>query len=868
MIMTLTVLIAGLGVAFLLLLIQRVREADAQVTLKKHRSQDAGLADLLIYAAMVEDGVIVGKNGSLMAAWIYRGDDQASSTEPQREAVSFRVNHALSSLGNGWMVHVDAVRRRATGYAAPSLSHFPDALTAALDEERRRLFEGLGAMYDGFFVVTLTYLPPLVAQRQFVELMFDDDQAAVSAQDHTKGLVEQFTRDCASFESRLSSVFRLQRLRGQSLILEDGSTVTHDEFLRWVQRCVTGLNQPVLLPSNPMYLDAVIGGQELWTGVIPKIGRRYMQVVAIEGFPLDSTPGILTALGELPIEYRWSSRFIFIEPHEAVRELTRYRRKWKQKVRGFLDQMTNSQTGPLDQDAMAMVADAEAAIGEVNSGLIGMGYYTSVVVLMDEDRSELERSARQIEKVLHQLGFAARIETLNTMDAFLGSLPGHGVENVRRPPLNTMNLADLLPTSTIWTGSATAPCPTYPPNAPPLMQCITHGATPFRLNLHVRDVGHTVMLGPTGSGKSTHLGMLAAQLRRYEGMSVFVFDKGLSMYPLAAGIRAHTNGQSGLHFTVAGDSNELAFCPLQFLETKGDRAWALEWIDTVLALNGVKTTPLQRNAIAETVMALHANALTHDHPHGVKQPPASLSDFVNMVQDEEIREALKQYTVSGALGHLLDAERDGLALADFTVFEIEELMGLGDKYAIPTILYLFRRIERSLRGQPSAIIVDEAWLMLGHPVIRDKIREWLKVLRKANCLVVLATQSLTDAANSGILDVIMESTATKIFLPNVFARDEDTSALYRRMGLNSRQIEILATAIPKRQYYYSSEYGHRLYDLALGPLALAFVGASDKESIAEIRALVEQHGDAWTDEWLERRGLTLRDYGAYEEVMV
>ena len=866
MMVTLTVLIAVLGLILLFMLIQRVREADAQVTVKKHRSQDAGLSDLLIYAAMVEDGVIVGKNGSLMAAWIYRGDDQASSTEPQREAVSFRINQALSSLGNGWMVHVDAVRRRAAGYAAPGLSHFPDALTAALDEERRRLFEGLGAMHDGYFVVTLTYLPPLVAQRKFVELMFDDDQAEVSAQDCTKGLVEQFTRDCASFESRLSSVFRLQRLRGQSLILEDGSTVTHDEFLRWVQRCVTGVNQPVLLPSHPMYLDAVIGGQELWTGVIPKIGRQYMQVVAIEGFPLDSTPGILTALGELPIEYRWSSRFIFMEPHEAVRELTRYRRKWKQKVRGFLDQITNSQTGPLDQDAMAMVADAEAAIGEVNSGLIGMGYYTSVVVLMDEDRSELERSARHIEKVMHQLGFAARIETLNTMDAFLGSLPGHGVENVRRPPLNTMNLADLLPTSTIWTGSTTAPCPMYPPNAPPLMQCVTHGATPFRLNLHVRDVGHTLMLGPTGSGKSTHLGMLAAQLRRYAGMSVFVFDKGLSMYPLAAAIRASTKGISGLHFTVAGDANELAFCPLQFLETKGDRAWALEWIETMLALNGVKTTPIQRNAIAETVMALHANALSHDHSNGLNQPPASLSDFVNMVQDEEIREALKQYTVSGALGHLLDAERDGLALADFTVFEIEELMGLGDKYALPTILYLFRRIERSLQGKPSAIIVDEAWLMLGHPVIRDKIREWLKVLRKANCLVVLATQSLTDAANSGILDVIVESTATKIFLPNVFARDEDTSALYRRMGLNSRQIEILATALPKQQYYYSSEYGHRLYDLALGPLALAFVGASDKESIAEIRALEAKYGEGWTDEWLASRGLTLREYGHCEEV--
>jgi type IV secretion system protein VirB4 len=110
------------------------------------------------------------------------------------------------------------------------------------------------------------------------------------------------------------------------------------------------------------------------------------------------------------------------------------------------------------------------------------------------------------------------------------------------------------------------------------------------------------------------------------------------------------------------------------------------------------------------------------------------------------------------------------------------------------------------------------------------------------------------------LDVIVESTATKIFLPNVYARDEDTAALYRRMGLNKRQIEILATAVPKRQYYYVSENGRRLYDLALGPLALAFVGASDKESVATIKSLQAKFGHEWVDHWLAGRGLNLNDY--------
>jgi type IV secretion system protein VirB4 len=324
-------------------------------------------------------------------------------------------------------------------------------------------------------------------------------------------------------------------------------------------------------------------------------------------------------------------------------------------------------------------------------------------------------------------------------------------------------------------------------------------------------------------------------------MSVFAFDKGMSMYALA-------KASGGQHYIVAGDDEPLAFCPLQYLETPGDRAWAAEWIDTLLALNNVATGPAQRNAIAETLLRMHQNG------------DRTLSAFCFSIQDQTLREALKSYTVEGAMGHLLDADRDGLALNRLTVFEIEDLMNLGERYALPVLLYLFRRIERSIKGQPAAILLDEAWLMLGHPVFREKIREWLKVMRKANCAVVMATQSLTDAAHSGILDVIVESTATKIFLPNLYARDPDMAALYARMGLNPRQIEILATAVPKRDYYTVSEKGRRLFDLALGPLALAFVGVSDKDSVAAIRQLEHKFGDGWVHEWLKSRNLRLEDY--------
>src|SRR5262249_42590915 len=159
--------------------------------------------------------------------------------------------------------------------------------------------------------------------------------------------------------------------------------------------------------------------------------------------------------------------------------------------------------------------------------------------------------------------------------------------NVRRPLMNTFNLGDLMPTSSIWAGEEVAPCPFYPAMSPALMYCVTSGNAPFRLNLHVRDIGHTIVFGPTDAGKSTLLAIIIAQLLRYEGMSVFVFDKGQSIYPLCKAV-------GGQYYSVGSDDEKLSFCPLQYLQTASDKAWAVEWIETILALNGVIISPRQR----------------------------------------------------------------------------------------------------------------------------------------------------------------------------------------------------------------------------------------------------------------------------------
>lgn len=836
----LPIAISLLGLALFTVLAGRIRQAGEAVKLKQHRSTAAGVADLLNHDAMVEDGIIACKSGALMAAWIYEGADLAAGTDDDANRVATVVNSALSELGDGWMIHVDAVRRESPSYIARGLSHFPDQVSAAIEAERRRFFENRGTMYDGHFVLTVTWLPPQLAEAKFVELMFNDDSAPTTSAGYFSKLLEQFKKEIQTLEYRLSSVFRMERLKGHTFIREDGGSAIYDDFLSHLQLCITGIRQPMQLPSMPIHLDALLGGQELYGGVVPKIGANFIQVVSIEGFPLESYPGMLAILADMDVEYRWSTRFIFLDTHTAMAHMARYERKWRQKQRGVIDALFHTKAEP-DADAVAMTDDATDAMASVQSGLVGAGYYTCAIVLMNEDRTVLDASAVKLQKAIFNLGFAARVETVNTLDAWLGTIPGHGVENVRRPVLNTLNLAHLLPVSSIWTGEDCAPCPLYPPNSPALMYAVTTGHSPFRLNLHVRDLGHTIMFGPTGAGKSTALATLIVQFLRYPGMTVFAFDKGLSLYVL-------TKACGGRHYAVASDKKELQFAPLRFLDTPGDRAWAAEWLEAILALNTVQVTPAQHNEIVQTLANMHASG------------ECTMTSFVGLVQNEPIREALKAYTIDGDMGGLLDAEEDGLSLEalHLATFEFSEILDCGDRWALPVMLYLFRRIERALHGQPAVIVLDEAWTVLGHKVFSEKIRMWLKEMRKRNCLVLMATQSLSDVSNSPIADVIRESTATKICLANPHARS--SAGMYEKFGLNAQQIEILASATPKRDYYLMSERGSRLFSLALQPLALAIVATSDRDTVTHVMELEEIWGQSWLDKYLEEKGLSLADY--------
>jgi type IV secretion system protein VirB4 len=522
--------------------------------------------------------------------------------------------------------------------------------------------------------------------------------------------------------------------------------------------------------------------------------------------------------------------------------LTKIRRQWfakRKSVAAILKEvMTNEASTLLDTDAHNKAMDADAALQELGSDAIGQAFVTATVTVWDEDPRVADEKLRLVEKVIQGRDFTCMAESVNAVEAWLGSLPGHAYANVRQPPVSTLNLAHMIPLSAVWAG----PARDEHLGAPALFSARTEGATPFRFSLHVGDVGHTLVVGPTGAGKSVLLALMALQFRRYPDAQVFAFDYGGSIRAAALAMGGDWHDLGG---ALSDDAPEpVALQPLGLIDEAAERAWAAEWIATILARETIVVTPEAKDHLWSALTSLASAPVAE----------RTLTGLSVLLQSQMLKRALQPYCLGGPYGRLLDAEAERLGEAEVQAFETEGLIGTA---AAPAVLaYLFHRIEGRLDGRPTLLIVDEGWLALDDEGFAGQLREWLKTLRKKNASVIFATQSLSDIDGSAIAPAIIESCPTRLFLPNERAIEPQITAIYRRFGLNDRQIEILARATPKRDYYCQSRRGNRLFELGLGRVALAFTAASSKSDQADIKQILSEHGrEGFVAAWLRHRGL-------------
>ncbi|UJX46317.1 conjugal transfer protein TrbE [Xanthobacter sp. YC-JY1] len=791
------------------------------MNLAEYRRHGSRLADYLPWAALVGPGIVINKDGSFQRTARFRGPDLDSAVPAELGAVAGRLNSAFRRLGSGWALFVEAQRHEAGAYPE---SLFPDPASALVEAERKAGFAEAGSHFESSYFLTFCWLPPA-----------EDAARAESWLYEGRGRESVDPREALSaFVDRTDRVLRLvEAFMPECRWLDDAETLTY------LHGCVSTRRQRVRIPETPMYVDALLADQPLTGGLEPMLGAEHLRVLTIVGFPTATTPGILDDLNRLAFPYRWSTRAILLDKTDATRLLTKIRRQWfakRKSIAAILKEvMTNEASVLVDSDAANKAEDADLALQELGADHAGIAYVTATVTVWDGDPRIADEKLRLVEKVIQGRDFTAMVETINAVDAWLGGLPGHVYANVRQPPVSTLNLAHMIPLSAVWAGDEQDAHFA----APPLFYGKTEGSTPFRFSLHVGDVGHTLVVGPTGAGKSVLLALMALQFRRYAGSQVFAFDFGGS-------IRAAALAMGGDWHDLGGSLAEesIALQPLARVDELSERTWAADWIVSILAREGASITPEVKEHIWSALSSL-ASAPVEER---------TLTGLAVLLQSNALKQALRPYCIGGAHGRLLDAEAEHLGQASVQAFETEGLIGTS---AAPAVLsYLFHRIEDRLDGSPTLLIIDEGWLALDDPGFAGQLREWLKTLRKKNASVVFATQSLSDIDGSAIAPAIIESCQTRLLLPNERAVEPQITAIYRRFGLNDRQIEILARATPKRDYYCQSRRGNRLFELGLSQVALALCAAASKTDQAALSQILAEHGrDGFLAAWLRHRGL-------------
>lgn len=822
-------LLIAVLLGFVVILIASIVIVARKGMREQQRPRHDKLSDHLQWGALIAPGTIMNKNRTLMKTVAFRGPDLAASSQEEMLVMTAKVNNALKRLGSGWTYFIEAQRFEQNDYPK---SHWSNAASWLVDQERHGTFSDTHHHFESSYYLTLVWALPQPISKKLENLFYDDPERGKINKDFERNL-DYFTRTTHEAFAILDTIFPSMG------ILDD------HQLLAYLHSTLSPDTQPVNVPDLPMYLDAYLADKPFYTGEVAVIGDYYMPTLSITGLPHSTVPGILDQLNHLNLEYRWVSRFICLDKEPAMHEIMAKRRYWTGKVKGIWTMLKETAAGEpsrlINTDAQNQADDADTAAQELGADFVAYGHYSSIITVWDKHLETAQAKAHEIKQVLNAHGFMVRDERLYAFDVWKSSLPGEITANVRRPLINTINLAHIMPISSIWAGDVeNAHLKAISGEGNPHVMCSTTGATPFRLNLNVADVGHTVVIGPTGAGKSLFLNLLALQWMKYPGAQVFIFDKDRSA-------RAATMAVGGKYYEPGNDDKGIAFQPLAHIDLKPERLWALQYICDILQAQHLTLTPAITHEIETALIALS------DSPKHQR----TMTGLHALCQDNTIREALYLYTLSGPYGQLFDADRDDIQQVDWLMFEMGQVMTMGEQVVVPTLMYLFHRLELLCTGRPSLLILDESWLFLNHPEFAERLKGWLKTLRKKNVYVVFATQEPADAASSSISSTIIAACPTRIFLPDEEALIPDVARHYKAFGLSDTELHILATAQKKRDYYYRSVKGRRLFNLDIAPATLAFTGMSSPDDHQLLDTIEQAYpAEAWAAAILEKQGLT------------
>lgn len=798
---------------------------------------------------MVNNHMIMNKDGSLMVCYAFSGSDVEGMQEAQSDQVADIVERAMRLFDERISIWWTVDRRRTSEYPD---GDFEDEISSMVNEEWKNKFlqtgqytnkHYLSVMFkkpDGvygfmdkleYYSTYAEYSMPKAVTKAFLASFsnrdaFSHDQATLDT------LILQFAEMVNNFEN-ISSNLSMHRLEDNDLL-----KFLHD------RANPASAGQNVKAPKVPLYLDSYIPDNNLTVGndvmLFGHSNNVYVAGASVKDWPNYTKPGLIDLILSIPGELTMSQVFRYLDQEETKKFAERVRKNnlnaSKKMITVLSEAITGKESGKVDEGRLMKARDAEEALAGISGNNDLYGYYNLSFITYGHSKDSCEQTLRLIMRKMGDLGIVSIREKLHLLSAWAGTMPGQWAELVRWFFINTKNLADLAPLRTITSGSLTNPYLTEQMGkyCPAITALPTEYHTPYYLNLHNGDLAHTFVVGPAGNGKSVFVNFLISQFRKYSPNKVFIFDKDYSA-------RIPTLLQGGNHIDMTGEGGFVRMNPFANLDDKDSWKFLAEWVEILLTCRrGKPLTSEEMESVLKGIEKVHAS-------------PKSLWRLLSLKPylTTELGFELAPWVGDGQLGKYFDNLEDDLTLSSFTAVEMGGLFN-NPHLAAAFMSYAFYRIQQELDGTPTIIYIEEAWFMLANEVFASKIEDWLKTLRKRVATLIMATQSLDDLSRSDIFSTIIDNIPNKIFLPNHSTHAHED--LYKhKFGLNEVQIQRIQRAVPKRQYYIVSPTASRMLEAPF-PKEVLNVLRSDAKAQTIFKKNYKSGSDNWKSNYLNEIG--------------
>lgn len=538
------------------------------------------------------------------------------------------------------------------------------------------------------------------------------------------------------------------------------------EVLTFLSKLVNcGLvNDDILLPLSK--IDKYLPMQRLYFGeksieIVGAHGSHYAGLTSLKEYGQNTNAGMLDSFLQLPYELIITQSFQFVNRQVAVKKM----------------QIQQNRLLQTQDKAISQIAEITHALDDATSGRIAFGLHHLTILCIERTPKGLENAMSLVESELANTGVYPAREKINLEPAFWGQLPGNYDFIVRKATISTLNLASFSSLHNYPIGQKTG---NHWGDAVTVFD--TTSGTPFYFNFHVKDVGHTMIVGPTGAGKTVLMNFLSAQAIKFKPR-LFFFDKD-------RGAEIFIRALAGI-YTVIEPRTKAFLNPLQLADTPDNRTFLIDWFQKLVTVNNEKISAEDLSRIND---AIEGNFKLQKKDRVLH----NLVPFLGLEGPDTLAGRIKMWHSQGSHAALFDEIEDRLDFSVSNIFGFEMSYLLRDKASLgPVLLYLFHRISISLDGAPTMLVLDEAWALIDNPIFGPKIKDWLKVLRKLNTFVVFATQSVEDASKSEISDTLIQQTATQIFLPNLKATQVYCSVFM----LSQREYILIKNTDPSTRFF-------------------------------------------------------------------